>query len=185
MSTLQIKPRNDTDQLKIQTSGGNTAFFVHGSGATLKNSTIENNTIENTNTFHAGHIIQTQYNSIDVENNIIVNNTTIYGTLDLEFNRIKSNSYFLITISALAYRPATNGQANLGYRISVNGSVIQSKALMVKDDNSWTQVSRIYKDTTTGSVNDTVKIESVYQNTYANDNIFRVPFLLVQEISAG
>ena len=55
------------------------------------------------------------------------------------------------------------------------------KILMVKDDNSWTQVSRIYKDTTTGSVNDTVKIESVYQNTYANDNIFRVPFLLVHE----
>ncbi len=183
MSTLQIKPRNDTDQLKIQTSGGNTTFFVHGSGATLKNSTIENNTIENTNTFPAGHIIQTQYNSIDVENNIIVNNTTVYGTLELSFNRKMSNSYFLITISALAYRPATNGQANLGYRISVNNSVIQSKALMVKDDNSWTQVSRIYKDTTTGSVNDTVKIESVYQNTYANDNIFRVPFLLVHEIA--
>ena len=134
-------------------------------------------------TFPAGHIIQTQYNSIDVENNIIVNNTTVYGTLELSFNRKISNSYFLITISALAYRPATNGQANLGYRISVNGSVIQSKALMVKDDNSWTQVSRIYKDTTTGSVNDTVKIESVYQNTYANDNIFRVPFLLVHEIA--
>lgn len=53
MTTLQIKPRNDTDQLKIQTSGGNTSFFVHGSGATLKNSTIEN-----TNTFPAGMIIQ-------------------------------------------------------------------------------------------------------------------------------
>ena len=53
MSTLQIKPRNDTDQLKIQTSGGNTTFFVHGSGATLKNSTIEN-----TNTFPAGMIVQ-------------------------------------------------------------------------------------------------------------------------------
>ena len=44
----QIKPRNDTDQLKIQTSK-NIAFFVHGSGATLKNSTIEN-----TNTFPTG-----------------------------------------------------------------------------------------------------------------------------------
>ena len=53
MSTLQIKPRNDVDQLKIQTSGGNTAFFVHGSGATLKNSTIEN-----TNTFPTGHVLQ-------------------------------------------------------------------------------------------------------------------------------
>ena len=53
----------------------------------------------------AGHIIQTQYNSIDVENNIIVNNTTVYGTLELSFNRKISNSYFLITISALAYRP--------------------------------------------------------------------------------
>ena len=134
-------------------------------------------------TFPSGHIIQTQYNSIDVENNITVNNQIIYGTLELSFNRKMSNSYFLITISALVYRPATSGQANLGYRISVNNSVIQSNALMVKDDNSWSQVSRIYKDTTTGSVNDTVKIESLYQNTYANDNIFRVPFLLVQEIA--
>ncbi len=67
MSTLQIKPRNDTDQLKIQTSGGNTAFFVHGSGATLKNSTIENNTIENTNTFPAGHVIQVTFGFTSTE----------------------------------------------------------------------------------------------------------------------
>ena len=62
MSTLQIKPRNDVDQLKIQTSGGNTAFFVHGSGATLKNSTIEN-----TNTFPAGHVIQVTFGFTSTE----------------------------------------------------------------------------------------------------------------------
>ena len=54
---------------------------------------------------------------------------------------------------------------------------------MVKDDNSWTEVSRIYKDTTTGSVNDTVKIETAYQNNVANDNYFRLPTLLVYEVS--
>ena len=88
----------------------------------------------------------------------------------------------LITVSSVVYRPATNGQANLGYRISINSSVIQSKLLMVKDDNSWTEVSRIYKDTTTGSVNDTVKIETAYQNNHANDNYFRLPTLLVYEV---
>ena len=134
-------------------------------------------------TFPSGHIIQTQYNSVDTETNVTVNNQIIYGTIDVEFSRKMSNSYFLITVSSVVYRPATNGQANLGYRISINSSVIQSKLLMVKDDNSWTEVSRIYKDTTTGSVNDTVKIETAYQNNYANDNYFRLPTLLVYEVS--
>ena len=64
MSTLQIKPRNDTDQLKIQTSGGNTAFFVHGSGATLKNSIIEN-----TNTFPTGHVLQVKNSYVNAVSN--------------------------------------------------------------------------------------------------------------------
>ena len=134
-------------------------------------------------TFPSGHIIQTQYNSVDTETNVTVNNTIIYGTIDVEFSRKMSNSYFLITVSSVVYRPATSGQANLGYRISVNSAVIQSKILMVKDDNSWTEVSRIYKDTTTGSVNDTVKIETAYQNNVSNDNYFRLPTLLVFEVS--
>ena len=94
-----------------------------------------------------------------------------------------SNSYFLITVSSVIYRPSTSGQANLGYRISVNNSVIQSKIFMVKDDNSWSENTRIYKDTTTGSVNDTVKIENAYQNNNASDNYFRLPTLLVYEVS--
>ena len=143
---------------------------------------VKNSILHSSMTFPSGHIIQTQYNSVDTETNVTVNNQIIYGTIDVEFNRKMSNSYFLITVSSVVYRPATNGQANLGYRISINSSVIQSKLLMVKDDNSWTEVSRIYKDTTTGSVNDTVKIETAYQNNHANDNYFRLPTLLVYEV---
>ncbi len=143
---------------------------------------VKNSILHSSMTFPSGHIIQTQFNSVDDETQITVNNQIIYGTIDVEFNRKMSNSYFLITVSSVIYRPATSGQANLGYRISVSGSVIQSKIFMAKDDNSWTGVSKCYKDTTTGSVNDTVKIETVYQNTAANDNYFRLPTLLVYEV---
>lgn len=156
-------------------------FKIDGATVLSKSGTIVS--INSGVTFPSGHIIQTQYNSVDTETNVTVNNQIIYGTIDVEFSRKMSNSYFLITVSSVVYRPATNGQANLGYRISINSSVIQSKLLMVKDDNSWTEVSRIYKDTTTGSVNDTVKIETAYQNNYANDNYFRLPTLLVYEVS--
>ena len=152
-------------------------------GATVLSKSGTTVSINSGVTFPSGHIIQTQYNSVDTETNVTVNNQIIYGTIDVEFSRKMSNSYFLITVSSVVYRPATTGQANLGYRISVNNSVIQSKIFMVKDDNSWTEVSRIYKDTTTGSVNDTVKIETVYQNNVANDNYFRLPTLLVYEVS--
>tara|TARA_R100000388_G_C7203898_1_gene139990 strand:+ start:386 stop:874 length:489 start_codon:yes stop_codon:yes gene_type:complete len=152
-------------------------------GATVLSKSGTTVSINSGVTFPSGHIIQTQYNSVDTETNVTVNNQIIYGTIDVEFNRKMSNSYFLITVSSVVYRPATTGQANLGYRISVNNSVIQSKIFMVKDDNSWTEVSRIYKDTTTGSVNDTVKIETAYQNNVANDNYFRLPTLLVYEVS--
>ena len=156
-------------------------FKIDGATVLSKSGTIVS--INSGVTFPSGHIIQTQYNSVDTETNVTVNNQIIYGTIDVEFSRKMSNSYFLITVSSVVYRPATNGQANLGYRISINSSVIQSKLLMVKDDNSWTEVSRIYKDTTTGSVNDTVKIETAYQNNHANDNYFRLPTLLVYEVS--
>ena len=155
-------------------------FKIDGATVLSKSGTIVS--INSGVTFPSGHIIQTQYNSVDTETNVTVNNQIIYGTIDVEFSRKMSNSYFLITVSSVVYRPATNGQANLGYRISINSSVIQSKLLMVKDDNSWTEVSRIYKDTTTGSVNDTVKIETAYQNNHANDNYFRLPTLLVYEV---
>ena len=155
-------------------------FKIDGATVLSKSGTIVS--INSGVTFPSGHIIQTQYNSVDTETNVTVNNQIIYGTIDVEFSRKMSNSYFLITVSSVVYRPATNGQANLGYRISINSSVIQSKLLMVKDDNSWTEVSRIYKDTTTGSVNDTVKIETAYQNNVANDNYFRLPTLLVYEV---
>ena len=133
--------------------------------------------------FPAGHIIQTHFDEIVVEADVTVNNTTTIGTLSLEFNRIKANSYFLIRISALVYRPSTSAAALLGYRISVNGTVIQTRDRMVKDDNSWTTSDALFKDTTTGSVDDTVKIETLYKNSASNDNFFRLPTLLVQEIA--
>ena len=97
MSTLQIKPRNDVDQLKIQTSGGNTAFFVHGSGATLKNSTIEN-----TNTFPAGHVIQVTFGFTSTEVGS-TNNTYKDTGLTATMPSLSSNS------SKIAIFMAVNG----------------------------------------------------------------------------
>ena len=96
MSTLQIKPRNDVDQLKIQTSGGNTAFFVHGSGATLKNSTIEN-----TNTFPAGHVIQVTFGFTSTE---VGSTNNTYKDTGLSATMTPSN-----TSSKIAIFMAVNG----------------------------------------------------------------------------
>ena len=189
MSDLIIKPSGTSANFKVQNPSGTNKITMDSDGITTFASnvalsgTMTTGTLGSGVTFPSGHIIQTQFNSVDDETNVTVNNTIIYGTIDVEFSRKMSNSYFLITVSSVVYRPATSGQANLGYRISVNNSVIQSKIFMVKDDNSWTEVSRIYKDTTTGSVNDTVKIENVYQNNNASDNLFRLPTLLVFEVS--
>ena len=79
MADLIIKPSSSNDSLKFQGSDGSAQFTIAGTTGSLGSGIA----------FPSGHIIQTQYNSIDVENNIIVNNTTVYGTLDLEFNRIK------------------------------------------------------------------------------------------------
>ena len=151
--------------------------------ATLATENAGSIDITNEVNFPAGHIIQTHFNEIEASAPVIVNNTTIIGTLNIEFNRIKPNSHFLIRISSLVYRPSTSAACYLGYRISVNGTVIQTRDRMVKDDNSWTTSDALFKDTTTGSVDDTVKIETLYKNSASNDNFFRLPTLLVQEIA--
>ena len=139
--------------------------------------------INNEVNFPAGHIIQTHFNEIEASAPVIVNNTTTIGTLNIEFNRIKPNSHFLIRISSLVYRPSTSAACFLGYRISVNGSTVQTKERYVKDDNSWSTCDAMFKDTTTGSANNTVKIETLYRNSASNDNQFDYPTLLVQELA--
>ena len=151
--------------------------------ATLATENAGSIAINNEVNFPAGHIIQTHFNEIEATDFIIVNNTTIIGTLNLEFNRIKPNSNFLIQITALTYRPATSAAFYLGYRISVNGTVVGTKDRYNKDDNSWHTQYAIFKDTTTGSVDDTLMIETLYRNDASNDNQVGYPTLLVHELA--
>jgi len=133
--------------------------------------------------FPAGHVIQTNYIlSTSISDDATVNGTTRIGTVNVEFNRKLANSYFLIYIASLIYRPSTSGQSNLGYQIKVNGVVDSNTSIMVKDDNSWHKVGQFFKDTTTGSVNDTIKIESLYQNTVSTDNVFKQTTIIVYEV---
>lgn len=133
-----------------------------------------------------GHIIHVEYvtntahgvSNISGQTSLTINNTIIRGTLTTSFQRKAGNSFFIIECGCTSYRPATTGELRIGYRINSGSDVLS----YVQDNVSWVSNTKTFKDTTTGSVADTVTFESVYQNTAATNNAMRYLYMNIMEV---
>ena len=162
-------------ELTVQTLRGPT------SGANANQVLVPSN---NTLVGGANSIIQVGYDEkTDNGVNYTVSSATLYNTLRVTLTRKQANSYFLVQLSTVIYRPSTSGEARAGVRFSVNGGSTTNYTKYIGDNATWTRSALQYKITTTGSIGDTCVFESMLQNTVATGNQFRTPDLSVWEIA--
>ena len=157
-------------------------------------STISVDTIQGSttaaNVLIPNHIIQAVYDTpagnntqriddVSTQASLTINNSTTRGTCTCSVTRKDANSFFLIEVGVTAYRPTTAGELRIGYRIGSGSDVVS----YVQDNVSWSANTKLFKDTTSGSVGDVLTFESVYTNTGATNNNLRHVYMNVMEIA--
>lgn len=154
-------------------------------------STITVDTIQGStaaaNVLIPNHIVQVQYvtntdngvSNISGQQSLTINNTITRGTLSTTFARKDANSFFLVECGCTSYRPSTTGELRIGYRLNSGSDVLS----YVQDNVSWVANTKTFKDTTTGSVGDSLTFESVYQNTAATNNALRYIYMNIMEVA--
>ena len=154
--------------------------------STLSVDTIQGKTTAG-NIIIANHVIQAQYvtntdqgvSNISGQTSLTINNAITRGTLSTTFARKDANSFFLVELGITSYRPETTGELRIGYRVNSGSDVLS----YVQDNVSWVSNTKVFKDTTTGSLGDSMTFESVYQNTASTNNAIRYIYMNVLEIA--
>tara|TARA_Y100001937_G_scaffold119944_1_gene176431 strand:+ start:366 stop:836 length:471 start_codon:yes stop_codon:yes gene_type:complete len=154
--------------------------------STLKVDTIQGKTTAGTVAI-PNHVIQAQYvtntdqgvSNISGQTSLTVNNAITRGTLSTTFARKNANSFFLVELGVTSYRPTTAGELRIGYRVNSGSDVLA----YVQDSVNWVSNTKVFKDTTTGSLGDSMTFESVYQNTASTNNTIRYIYMNILEIA--
>lgn len=155
MSTLKV----DT----IQTSAGATAS-ADGLGITVTGANL--------------YQIKQDYLQADVT----VNNTTIYGSLEIAVTRQSGTSNFMILLDSIGNRASTSSQNLAGYRKQVNGGGYGSDTFKYwADETNWATRFASFFDTTTGSAGDVVTFQTAYRNTASQNDLFSYNRMIVME----
>lgn len=136
-----------------------------------------------------GSILQMQHDTLtDNGVNTGVNNTTIFGTLDITFYRKSANSKFIILMDTIQYRPSTSGESRMGYRYLVNDGpgvdwIFENRQWKYTGDAiSWYRVAATFQEEFSGREGDEIRIQSAFINTAATTAYIRTPSLTVWEI---
>tara|TARA_R100000808_G_C2138273_1_gene146321 strand:+ start:65 stop:835 length:771 start_codon:yes stop_codon:yes gene_type:complete len=143
-----------------------------GSGVTLESAT-----------FPAGHIVGVHHSGL---NNANVNNAgDVVNSKTVNFNRVLSNSNFIVTVMCNRYRGSSSGRLRIGYTRGV-GSLStsylgQADNTGEEDGSNWHNVSITYKDETTGSAGDSMYFGTFFSNTSATCST-RGAAIMVMEI---
>ena len=112
-----------------------------------------------------------------------INNTTGDAGSETTIVRKSASSNFIIYIASNVYRPSNNGMGYLGYKIAINSGSYSADQQMsyATDADRSVMAIRLFIDTTTGSVGDTVKITGRYQNNQAQNDNVRVTQTMILE----
>ena len=134
-----------------------------------------------------GSVLQVQHDTLTDNNfSTTVNNTTVYGDLDITFYRKSASSQFIILMDANQYRPSTTGENRMGYRYLVNDAadwVFEDRQWKYTGDNTyWYRVAATFRETFSGNEGDKIQIQSAFINTAATTSYIRTPSLTVWEI---
>ena len=134
-----------------------------------------------------GSVLQVQHDTLtDNGVNTTVNNTTIFGNLDITFYRKSASSQFIILMDTIQYRPSTSGESRMGYRYLVNDAadwVFENRQWKYTGDAiSWYRVAATFKEDFSGKEGDEIRIQSAFINTAATTCYIRTPSLTVLEI---
>jgi hypothetical protein len=137
----------------------------------------------------AGSVLQMQHDTLtDNGVNTTVNNTTIFGILDITFYRKSASSKFIIAIDTIQYRPSTSGENRMGYRYLVNDGpgvdwVFENRQWKYTGDAiSWYRVAATFQEDFFGHEGDEIRIQTAFINTAATTSYIRTPSLTVWEI---
>ena len=156
--------------------------------STLSVDTIQGKTTAG-NIIIPNHVIQIVYNtpSVGTQNisdvssqaSVTINNATSRGTATCTVTRKDANSFFIVRVGCTLSRASTAGEFRIGYRIGSGSDIVAYCA----DNTEWSRCDPEFKDTTTGSVGDTLTFESVFTNTGSANNYFRHVCMSVTEIA--
>lgn len=134
-----------------------------------------------------GSVLQVHHDTLtDNGVNTVLNNTTIYGSLDITFYRKSASSQFIILMDTIQNRPSTSGENRMGYRYLVNDAADwvfeNSQWKYTGDAISWYRVAATFRETFSGNEGDEIRIQSAFINTAATNSYIRTPSLTVWEI---
>ena len=119
--------------------------------------------------FPTGHIIGVHHSGFTSNQEDNAGNRI--NDKSLNFNRVLSDSHFIVTVMTCRYRDSTGGRLRIGYTRgggSLSTSYLgQADASGEEDGTRWHNVSITYKDTTTGSANDNMYFGTYFSNTTA------------------
>ena len=131
----------------------------------------------------AGAILNVSSMTLTNDTGVTCSNTTVDTGAETSIVRRSASSNFIIYIASNIYRPGNAGMGFLGYKRAINSGSYSADQQMryAADANLSVTTSRLYIDTTTGSVGDTVKITARYQNNVVQTDHTRVTQTLILE----
>tara|TARA_R100000458_G_scaffold30963_1_gene28358 strand:+ start:189 stop:746 length:558 start_codon:yes stop_codon:yes gene_type:complete len=172
-------------------TGSNTGLSIASDGQvsiTQNNPTL---TLGSNATFPAGHIIGVHHSGFN-DGQISFPDSggtsgSITNTKSVNFNRKLSDSHFIVTVLANRYRAGTGGHLRSGYTIGVGSLsttyVGQSLNKGEEDGQQWHNMSITYKDTTTGSANDSMYFGTIFKNTSEVAYVRGVAIMVMEVVS--
>ena len=131
----------------------------------------------------AGAILNISSMTVSGTGTNTINNTTGDAGSETTIVRKSASSNFIIYIASNVYRSSNNGMGYLGYKIAINSGSYSADQQMsyTTDADRSVMAIRLFIDTTTGSVGDTVKITARYQNDQAQNDNARVTQTMILE----
>jgi len=167
----------------IKNKGGTaTGITVDNSNA---NVTIGN--LTSSTGFPSGHIIGVHHSGFNDGQISFPGSGNIVNTKSVNFNRVLSNSHFIITVLACRYRDGTGGRLRSGYTIGVGSLsttyIGQTVGTGEEDGQQWHNMSITYKDTTTGSANDSMYFGNYFSNTTATAYVRGTAIMVMEVVS--